>query len=184
MALVVIESWGRLVALAVTMVVAYAGLVAVLRISGKRTLSKLNAFDFVVTIALGSTLATVVVSRDVALAEGLLALGGLVILQYVVARSTRQWPSFNRLVKSEPTALVVDGRLREEALDRCRLRHDEVAAVLRKQGIASFHDVDYVVLETDGTFSILRRSCDASALAGVEGVSDHDQRARRSESER
>ena len=51
-------------------VAAYAALVIFLRISGKRTLSKMNAFDLVVTVALGSTLATVVLSKDVALAEG------------------------------------------------------------------------------------------------------------------
>ena len=57
----------------------------VLRISGKRTLATLNAFDFVVTVAVGSTVATVLLSFAVALAEGVLALTLLVTLQWVVA---------------------------------------------------------------------------------------------------
>ena len=48
----------------------YPALIAILRLSGKRTLAKLNAFDLTVTVALGSTLATIPLSRDVALLEG------------------------------------------------------------------------------------------------------------------
>ena len=125
------ESWGRVGALALALVVAYGWLVVVLRVSGKRTLAKLSAFDFVVTIALGSTLSTVIVSRDVPLAEGTLALLGLVVLQYGAARSTRQWSWFDKLVKSQPTALLVDGRLREDAMAHNRVRADEVAAAVR-----------------------------------------------------
>lgn len=48
---------------------AYVALVLALRVTGKRTLSKLNAFDLIVTVALRSTLATVLLSKDVPLAE-------------------------------------------------------------------------------------------------------------------
>lgn len=65
--------------------VSYATLIAVLRLSGKRTLSQLNAFDFIVTVALGSTLATILLSSDVAFVEGLTALLLLAGLQLVVA---------------------------------------------------------------------------------------------------
>jgi uncharacterized membrane protein YcaP (DUF421 family) len=171
------ETWGRLAVLAAALVVAYAWLVLLLRISGKRTLAKLNAFDFVVTIALGSTLATVIVSRDVPLVEGAAALAGLVALQFVVARSTRASARFDRLVKAEPTALVVDGEVRHDAMRRTRVRPDEVAAALRKEGVASFADVDLVVLETDGTFSVLRDAGDGSALAGVQGLGPTGRRA-------
>ncbi len=64
---------------------AYILLIVILRTSGKRTLSKLNAFDFVVTVALGSTLATVLLSKDVPLIEGVLAFAVLAILQFETA---------------------------------------------------------------------------------------------------
>jgi uncharacterized membrane protein YcaP (DUF421 family) len=64
------NGWESLGRTAVAGVVAYVSLIIILRFSGKRTLAKMNAFDLVVTVALGSTLATVVVSRDVVLAEG------------------------------------------------------------------------------------------------------------------
>ena len=62
-----------------------SSLYLILRISGKRTLAKMNAFDFVVTVALGSTLATVFLSKDIALAEGLFAFALLAGLQRIVA---------------------------------------------------------------------------------------------------
>lgn len=75
------DTWQGLGRIVVVGVLAYAALVIFLRFSGKRTLSKMNAFDLIVTVALGSTLATILLSKDVALAEGLLALLLLIALQ-------------------------------------------------------------------------------------------------------
>ena len=79
------DSWAELGRVTVVSVCAYAALVLLLRVSGKRTLSKMNAFDLVVTVALGSTFATVLLSKDVALAEGVLAFALLISLQFAVA---------------------------------------------------------------------------------------------------
>lgn len=75
-----------LLRVAVVSPLAYAAMVFVLRIAGKRSLAKLNAFDLIVTVALGSTLATVLLSEDVALAEGVLAFAALATLQWLVSR--------------------------------------------------------------------------------------------------
>jgi uncharacterized membrane protein YcaP (DUF421 family) len=66
----------------------YAFLIFALRAPGKRALSKMNAFDLVVTVALGSTLAMVLLSKDVTLAEGALALALLIGLQFAVTWSS------------------------------------------------------------------------------------------------
>ena len=87
-------------------VLAYVALVFLLRISGKRTLSKMNAFDFVVTVALGSTLATILLSKDVPLAEGVLAFALLIALQYVIAWFSVRSRTVSRFVKAEPTLLL------------------------------------------------------------------------------
>lgn len=67
------DNWLGLVRILVVGTLAYLALVMLLRVPGKRTLSKMNAFDFVVTVALGSTLATVLLSETVALVEGVTA---------------------------------------------------------------------------------------------------------------
>ncbi len=80
------DDWFGLIRILIVGVLAYASLVVCLLVSGKRTLSKWNAFDFVVTIALGSTLASVIVSRDVVLIEGVVAFALLIGLQFVITR--------------------------------------------------------------------------------------------------
>jgi uncharacterized membrane protein YcaP (DUF421 family) len=79
------ESWSEIVRVITAALVAYAVLIAMLRLSGERTLAKVNAFDLVITVSLGSTPATVVLSSDAALAEGGVALVLLVMLQLVAA---------------------------------------------------------------------------------------------------
>src|SRR5688500_1869061 len=99
------DTWGGLFRVLIVGVLAYAALVLMLRTSGKRTLSKMNAFDFIVTVALGSTLATVVLSKDVALAEGVLAFALLVLLQYAVTWSAVRSRAFREVIKAEPALL-------------------------------------------------------------------------------
>ena len=150
------NSWYDLLRVLLVGTAAYAALVAMLRVSGKRTLAKMNAFDLVVTVSLGSTLATVVLSRDVALAEGLLALATLIALQFCVAWLSVRSVKFQELVKSEPALLFFEGRYLDGALRRERVAREEVRAAIRASGVASLDDVAAVVLETDGTFSVVR----------------------------
>ena len=135
---------------------AYIAFVAILRISGKRTLTKLNAFDLVVTVALGSTLATVLLSKSVALAEGVVAMALLVALQFIITWLSVRSSRFQDLVKSEPTLLVHQGRFLDGALRAQRITREEVLAALRSNGVADAAGVAAVVLETDGTIAVIR----------------------------
>ena len=151
------DSWRELGRVALMGVCAYVALVLMLRISGNRTLSKLNAFDFVVTVALGSTLATVLLSQQVSLAEGVLALGLLIGLQFLVTWTSVRLPWFNKWVKSEPLMLFHRGRFLPTAMHRARVTEDEVVTALRKQGVARLEEAEAVVLETDGSLTVLHR---------------------------
>ena len=110
---------------------AYAALVLMLRVSGKRTLSKMNAFDFVVTIALGSTLATVLLTKDVALLEGLLAFALLIALQFAVAWLSVRSRRVRALVKAQPRLLVLRGEFLSEAMRAERYTEEEVHSAVR-----------------------------------------------------
>ncbi|MGI9041967.1 MAG: DUF421 domain-containing protein [Gemmatimonadales bacterium] len=134
---------------------AYAALVCFLRLSGKRTLSKLSAFDLVVTVALGSTLATVILSKDIALVDGLFALALLIGLQYTVAWLSVRARAFSRLVKNEPTLLLYEGAFLDVAMRRARITRDEMLAAVRAQGVEDLVGLRAVVLETDGGLSVV-----------------------------
>jgi uncharacterized membrane protein YcaP (DUF421 family) len=149
--------WAGLLRVLVVGTAAYVALVFLLRVSGKRTLSKMNAFDFVVTVALGSTLATTLLDRTLPLAEGVLAFALLIALQFVITWASVRSRLVRRLVKSEPALLVHRGAPLEGALRAARVTRDEVEAALRGSGIGAIAEAESVVLETDGTLSAIRR---------------------------
>lgn len=147
---------------------AYVALVLLLRVTGKRTLAKLNAFDLVVTVALGSTLASVLTSRDVALSQGIAAFVLLVLMQLAVTFAATRSSRIRDLVTAEPRLLVHRGRLLREALRAERVTEMEVHAAVRAAGHRSVADVEAVVLETDGSVSVV--TAGASGVESLEGV--------------
>ncbi len=78
------DNWPSLLRIPLVGLLAYMALIIMLRASGKRTLSKMNAFDLVVTVALGSTLSTILLNASIPLLEGILALAPRVSLQYAI----------------------------------------------------------------------------------------------------
>lgn len=164
------DGWGTLARTLVVGTAAYVGLVVLLRVSGKRTLSKMNAFDWVVTVALGSTLATVLLNRDVALAEGLTAFALLIGLQFVVTWSSVRIPWVRRVVTGEPMMLLFRGELLDDSLRAARVTPDEVRAALRSSGLGDFADAHAVVLETDGTMNVIAAGEGASGESTLADV--------------
>ena len=152
------DRWDNIYRVIVVGIAAYAGLVVLLRLSGNRTLSKMNSFDLVVTVAFGSTLSTILINRDVSLAEGLVALALLVLLQLVITWCSVRSSFVNSIVKTRPTVLLRGGALCHDALKQERVTADEIMGAVRKQGRGSLHDIDLVVLEADGSLSVIAAS--------------------------
>ncbi|MGY2132580.1 DUF421 domain-containing protein [Hymenobacter sp. HD11105] len=152
------SNWTSIARTLVIGVAAYAGLIILLRLSGKRTLTKMNAFDLIVTVALGSTLATVLLNKSVPLADGLVAFALLIFLQYLLTWLSVRSKTVSKLIKSEPTLLVYQGAFLSAALKSERVTEAEILAGLREQGVASVADAAAVILETGGDLSILKNT--------------------------
>lgn len=103
------NGWEGLGRTLVVGVLAYAALIILLRISGKRTLSKMNAFDLIVTVAFGSTLASVLLSRDVPLSDGVMAFALLIALQFIITWVSVRSGFADNMVKAEPALLFFRG---------------------------------------------------------------------------
>jgi uncharacterized membrane protein YcaP (DUF421 family) len=149
------DSWAGLGRVVVTGVLGYAAMVVLLRISGKRTLTKLNAFDLVVTVALGSTLSALLLDKNIALAEGVLAIATLVFLQFAITWASVRARWVSQLVKSEPTLLAYKGEFIDKAMRAQRVTETEALAALRAHQLAGVEDALALVLETDGSLSVL-----------------------------
>lgn len=165
--------WTSMARILVVGSLAYVSLVILLRISGKRTLSQLNAFDFIVTVAIGSTLSTVLIDSSVALPEGVVALALLVFLQFIFAWSSYRSEAINNMIKSEPRLLYFEGQYLEEAMKEERVQRIELFQAARTEGMNSLDQVNAVILETDGSLSLIKKSDkieSVSTLRNVKGI--------------
>lgn len=134
--------------------VGFLALIIILRVSGKRTLSKMNVFDFVFVVAVGSVFAATIVEKDVTLLEGLVALTTLVVIQVALAAIAARSKRFERLINGEPTLVFSRGQFLRASLRSEHLTEEEVRAAIREQGVTRVEDVDAVVLENDGTLTV------------------------------
>src|SRR5690606_16347197 len=114
--------------------------------SGKRTLAKLNAFDFVVTVTLGSTLSSMILAKTT-LTEGTVALLVIIALQFLLAWSAKKSRKMEWLINSEPTLLFYEGKFLKDAMDKVVVTKEEIYAEIRKFRIERIEDVKAVVME-------------------------------------
>ena len=148
--------------------IAYIAIIFILQISGKRTLSKWNSFDFVVTIAFGSILSSILISTKDSFGTGLLAFAILVLFQYIFTWISVRSSLIQKLIKAEPALLLYKGQFQHQILKRERVTEGEVLAALRNNGVGAIENVDAVVLETNGSFSVIQDlGSSASALKDI-----------------
>lgn len=150
------NEWAGIGRILMTGVLAYAALIVMLRTSGKRTLSKFNAFDFIVTICLGSMLSSIIITKSVPLVEGIVGLALLIVLQFAITWLSVRSRTFETLIKSNPTLLVHRGAYQDKAMHVERVSKEEILAALHANGLAEMSDLHSVVLETDGSLNVFR----------------------------
>ena len=93
-----------------------------------------------------------------AMAEGILALLLLIVFQYLITWMSVRSSTFEKFIKSEPTLLVHDGRYLDAAMRKQRVTHVEIGAVLRANGKLDVSEVQSVVLETDGSMTMVPKA--------------------------
>lgn len=140
---------------AITAIALYFLLILILRVSGKRTLSSMNTFDFIITVAIGTTLTSTILDRTIALTDGLTAFIVLIGLQFLISWVSSRSKRFSRLVKAKPKLLCYRGELLYDALKQERIVESEIMQSLRSNGYSSLKDADAVVLETNGNISVI-----------------------------
>ena len=152
----------------------YAAVIFFTRLNGLRTLSKMSSFDFAITIAVGSVIATTALSRDTSLLEGIIALAALFGCQRAVS-----WARYNRgasgTVDNQPVLLMVGKTFFHDALESTRVTQEDIYAKLREANVLDFDEVKAVVFETTGDISVLHgepggRRLDPKILQGVSGT--------------
>ena len=169
------NDWSTLVEILTTTLVVYLILILLLRITGKRTTSKMNSFDWIVTVALGSMVSTVILVDEVPLVEGVLGIFALVLLQYLLTLTASRFPRFQSIVKATPRLLFYRGEFNHDAMRHERITKEEILSTVRQQGYLSLDQVHAIVMETNADLSILPtpdsdENNRPSTLQNVEGL--------------
>lgn len=157
------DSWESIIRSVVITILAYGGMILILRISGKRTLSKMNAYDFVVTVALGSSMASVALNKNVTLADGLLVFALFVSLQFLITKLSMKSNKVRQLVTNQPTLLLYKGQPLKPFLEKERITIDELYVAARQKGFSSLADVDAIILESTGDLTVFKGSANATS---------------------
>lgn len=154
------DGWDPIFRILVVGSLSYIILLFLLRLSGKRTLAQMSGFDFVITVAIGSSFGRLITASEVSLAESTTAFLLLLTLQVVFGYLDSRFGWFSRIVKSQPTLLFYKGSFLEESIRHCRVNKDEILGVVRQQGIESLDEVEAIVLETSGGWSVVKKGND------------------------
>jgi uncharacterized membrane protein YcaP (DUF421 family) len=136
-------------------VIVYIFLVVALRLAGKRELAQLNPFDLVVLLTLSNTVQNAIIGDDNSVSGGLIGAATLLVLDYVLVRTLYSHPKWFQIVEGKPDVLFEDGKIKRNRLKKELITVEELRAAAHRQGFASLHQVDKVVLETGGTLTFV-----------------------------
>lgn len=138
----------------------YFSLIIVLKVSGKRTLSEINAFDFLVTVTIGSIAATTIVLQESSFIDGIVAVTTLIILQYILAKLDTKYYFIGKFFLTKPTLLYYKGEYLIENMNKMRITKNDLDQQVRLNAGTLIENVSAVVLESNGGLSIITKAND------------------------
>lgn len=139
-------------------ILAFLFLLLLTRIMGKKQLSQLTFFDYVVGITIGSIAATMSVDQNIKISNGVVSLfiwGVFPILLSFLGMKSR---AFQQFTDGKPVIIIKEGEVLEHAMKKNMLTIDELLMLLREQQVFKVEDVEMAVLETNGGLSIMLKS--------------------------
>lgn len=156
-------------------IIVYILIIVYIRILGKRSTSELNNFDWIVTVSVGSIVASTVILKDISVTEGAIGIFILMILQFIVTKFMYQSESFREVVKSTPQLLLFEGEFIDENMKKERILKPEVYAAIRQSGLKSVKQIYAIVLETNSKMSVIPNENSDKigfSLSDVQGLPD------------
>ncbi len=167
------DGWGPIFKTVLVGVSCYVSLIVLLRTSGKRTLSKMNMFDWVVTVAMGSVMASALVSGGVTYVQTMAAFLTLIGAQWVVTTLSVRSSAFSDLVKAPPTILFFHGTYFEREMRKERVPKSEILGAIRQNAQGAPSQVAAVLLESNGELIVMNR-VEADQTATLQAASNFE----------
>lgn len=159
------DDWSGIGRVLLVAIVAYVALIFLLQAFGKRTLATMTAFDFVVTVAIGSILANILLSKNTVIMEGMTAFAVLIGMQYVISSLSSRSKQFESYVKSGPRLLLYRGQFLTDAMQDERITKADVLFAIRQRGKGSVDNIEAVILEANGSISVVPKTDEVTGTA-------------------
>jgi uncharacterized membrane protein YcaP (DUF421 family) len=154
---------------------AYVAIVLILRISGKRTLASMSAFDFIIAVAVGAVFGRTLTTKDLSITETFTAFLLLALLQFIFAYLEINFPIFKKIFNTKPTLLFYKGEYIDKNLHKERLDKSKVISAARKNGFGNMDEVTAVILEIDASFSVIGKSDEGASCTFKDIVEEEGQ---------
>lgn len=149
-----IDKLGRIV---LTTAMIYVLIVMATKVSGKRSTSQLNNFDWVVTVMIGSLGASTILLRNIPFIEGASSILVLYLLQFLVTKYASISPEFSSFILSDPRIVFYQGQFLPEAMRAERLTRQELECAMRAEGINNFDDIEAIIFESDAKLNVIAK---------------------------
>jgi len=133
----------------------YLVLLLGLRLFGKREVGQFTLFDLVFVLLVANAVQPSMTGPDTSLTGGLLIIIVLIGLNFVVSWLRVNSPAFNRLVEPRSAVVARDGKWDAAQLKRQGITDEDCGAALREHGVSSVAETTLVVLEADGSLSVV-----------------------------
>ncbi len=138
-------------------IIVYAFLLVLIRITGRRQTGMMTPFDFILLLILSNTVQNAMNGGDNSLGGGLFLAGTLVVINWIMLLLSRHFRLVHWALVGRPAFLVRDGEVQEKVMHRERITHHELMSALRSAGLANIEQAKDVILETNGTISVIHR---------------------------
>ncbi len=135
----------------------YCFIIFAIRLMGKRQISDMQPSELVVTLVISDIASLPMQNTSQPLLSGIIPVIVLVALEIVTSVFMMKSKRFRRMICGSPVVVISDGKLLQKEMRRLRLTTDDLFALLRQQNIFSPEDVQYCIVETNGTVSVLEK---------------------------
>jgi uncharacterized membrane protein YcaP (DUF421 family) len=156
-----------LIGVALRTIVIYLFLVLALRLAGKREMGQLSVLDLVLVLVIANSVQNAMVGQNVSVWGGIMAVIALILTDRALIMLRSRSSTFERWFEGEPTMLVRDGRVLDEAMRREGVDRHELEQALREHGYIELSDIRLAVLEVDGTISVIGATGEESTTAPI-----------------
>ncbi|MGM0874662.1 MAG: YetF domain-containing protein [Bacillota bacterium] len=142
----------------IELVLGFAALFIITKILGKTQITQITTFDFISALVLGELVGNAIFDEKVGVLQIIYAVIIWGLLIFILEIITQKWSKTRGFLEGKPTIIIHKGKILRESLKKSKLDVNQLQHLVRSKGVFSIRELEYAVLETDGTVSILKKA--------------------------